>query len=653
MALTPTLKLCEVSLQSNKVLFNNTKSFVVISFTMMSFILATLIIFWIQSVHVSEERLQEVIKEQEELKLINKMREISYKRSMSILRMAIMDDVIDRSDEFNDFRFLASDFLSSRDRLLKDYLSENQYKEWLVAREHIKKSQTLQNSIAREFMSGNEENGKRLILNSGFNVQYNTRSALEDLAITTENEIKHVTEDAIIYGKNIYVLIFLLTAVAIGIGIVIARYVIQKTAKYEASIIDTSVNVRRLYSLSAETGLTIEQQVQRMLTMGCEMLGMKEGYINKFESNSQEFVVINACLNDEYVKPGNRVNIKDSLCGFTYSTDHTLAINDVSESEFREFCVAEDRAVNAYIATSFIIKGNKYGTLSFASDRSRQACFSNADIDLIKLMASWISFALERSMDNQALIKLKDRAEQANNAKSEFLGNMSHELRTPMHAILSYANFGVKRFNKVTDEKKLSYFSKIQNSANNLLGLLNNILDLAKLESGKLEMEKNTCNFYMLVMEVFDEVKSLCEEKNIKLILNEKCADVQVSIDSERIKQVMMNLVGNAIKFSPDNSSVLADFDVLDDSLTFKISDQGPGIPVDEIHGIFDKFIQSSKTKTGAGGTGLGLSICRQIIAAHHGEIWANNISAGGAVFYFSIPVSSFEDNIDITYNYA
>ena len=229
----------------------------------------------------------------------------------------------------------------------------------------------------------------------------------------------------------------------------------------------------------------------------------------------------------------------------------------------------------------------------------------------------------------------------ANQAKSEFLANMSHELRTPLHSILSFASFGTKKTcANAKPEKLLDYFNRIKNSGKTLLELLNDLLDLAKLESGKAMFAFEPSDLGILVRTVTNELDTLLSERNLSIRHERSKFDGKVTLDAERIKQVLRNLLNNAIKFSPEGGTIDVSVCCVAGSVRVSVCDQGPGIPQDELEAVFDKFIQSSKTKTGAGGTGLGLAICLKIVTAHKGRIWAQNRPGGGAVFSFEIPLS-------------
>ena len=279
---------------------------------------------------------------------------------------------------------------------------------------------------------------------------------------------------------------------------------------------------------------------------------------------------------------------------------------------------------------------DEIGHLVRAYERMREAV-QQRDRDLRCFNDTLQKQVEERTKD---LETAKEAAETANQAKSEFLANMSHELRTPLHGILSFASFGMTRYDRISPEKILEYFSQVSQSGKILLALLNDLLDLAKLESGKMNFVFKRDDLHILTTNVIDEFNSLVSEQKLKIgykNVNLSCPVLEV--DANKIKQVLRNLLSNAVKFSPPKSTIEVTLEHKDDWVQISVKDYGVGIPNRELETVFDKFIQSSKTKTGAGGTGLGLSISREIVTAHKGRIWAENSHDGGAIFRFEIPV--------------
>jgi signal transduction histidine kinase len=254
---------------------------------------------------------------------------------------------------------------------------------------------------------------------------------------------------------------------------------------------------------------------------------------------------------------------------------------------------------------------------------------------LEKQNASLEATVLSRTRE---LLEAKDAAEFANNAKSEFLSNMSHELRTPLHGILSFARFGRKRITTCGSDKLLQYFEKIESCSNTLLHLVNQLLDLAKLESGTTNLDKKYCVLQCIIRRVIEEFNAYAEERNVVIRLYTNEESTATWMDEQRIAQVVRNIVSNALKVSPAGASVSVRVLAEKDVIGMEVRDQGPGIPADELKVVFEKFVQSSRMKTGAGGTGLGLAICHETVALHGGNIWAENVEPNGASITFNLP---------------
>lgn len=273
-----------------------------------------------------------------------------------------------------------------------------------------------------------------------------------------------------------------------------------------------------------------------------------------------------------------------------------------------------------------------------------------AQVNLHKTLWGNESVVIATLRDITLQIEAKEAALAANRAKSEFLANMSHELRTPMHGILGYARLGFKRSEKLSREKLNEYFTLIHESGYRLMGLLDNLLDFSKLEVGKMKYSMRMCDLLLCIHEVIIELTPMAMEKNLHFSIYGDEKVIVVYCDPDKIMQVFRNLLFNAIKFSYEDGVISIHCEKVAESdgnsrQNVMISNYGIPIPAEELESIFGEFIQSSKTKTGAGGTGLGLAISRQILCDHCCSITASTGDDGATIFQFTLPRTKTQAN--------
>lgn len=235
----------------------------------------------------------------------------------------------------------------------------------------------------------------------------------------------------------------------------------------------------------------------------------------------------------------------------------------------------------------------------------------------------------------------KLRAEAANRAKSEFLTNMSHELRSPLHSILGFTKLLEDDSPDLNQADAGRMLMRIRQGAETLLHLVNDLLDSARIETGGFALDHAPIDLVQIVESVLPEFATAANEKRIRI--EPRLPDsAPLRGDPLRLGQALRNVIANALRFAPDATRIELQVTAPDAAhWQISIADQGPGIPATEIDSIFERFTQSSRTKTGSGGTGLGLPITRGIITLHGGHVWAENRAERGAVFHIRLPVEA------------
>ena len=251
-------------------------------------------------------------------------------------------------------------------------------------------------------------------------------------------------------------------------------------------------------------------------------------------------------------------------------------------------------------------------------------------------------------LDLTEFLAARDQAEDASRSKSEFVANISHELRTPLQTILGFSELGMSRGRHQTT--LASMFSDIHDAGQRMLVLVNDLLDIAKIESTVGAFHFERADVRDLIEDVAAELELQLYKKRQGLGLQLGRAPLVAKVDPTRLQQVVRNVLGNAMKFSPEDSIIDIAADNPDDNtIRIQIRDRGPGIPPAELDAVFQAFVQSSQTRDGSGGTGLGLAICRKIITAHGGSIHATNAPGGGTIFHISLPTAGYTDTMPAT----
>jgi len=315
-----------------------------------------------------------------------------------------------------------------------------------------------------------------------------------------------------------------------------------------------------------------------------------------------------------------------------------LLIPDLMKRESNPLrAAAIEAGFRAALIVPLLSSDGPLGTLVL--QRRRPGEFPEAIVSLMQSFADQSAIALENARLFEEIAQKSRELEIASQHKSQFVANMSHELRTPLAAILGYAELMQEGFYEPLGQKSLDALTRIRSNGKHLLGLINTILDIAKIESGQFTLNVAEYALENVVETVRSATESLAQSKKLALkTVVAKPLPIGVG-DEQRLTQVLLNLVGNAIKFT-DVGEVRVTVKAVDGHFNVSVADTGPGIPMEHQARIFEQFHQVDSSDTKAkGGTGLGLAIAKQIVEIHGGRIWVQSTVGKGSTFHLQIPM--------------
>jgi signal transduction histidine kinase/DNA-binding response OmpR family regulator len=237
-----------------------------------------------------------------------------------------------------------------------------------------------------------------------------------------------------------------------------------------------------------------------------------------------------------------------------------------------------------------------------------------------------------------SVVRAKEEVERASKFKDQFLSTMSHELRTPLNAVLGFSDLLADERYGTLNDRQQRYVSHIHSGGKHLLKLISDILDLSKIEAGRMELTREDVTVASAFVEVISALYPLAEKKS-QALLQQVDPNLRVHADAMRFKQVLMNLVGNAIKFTPDGGRIELAARKVDDQVKIEVRDNGPGIPPEQQQRIFEAFFRLTETGSATEGTGLGLAITARLVELHGSKLGIESQPGEGTCFYFSLPL--------------
>lgn len=395
-----------------------------------------------------------------------------------------------------------------------------------------------------------------------------------------------------------------------------------------------------LNDLSSSYDLDYSELIEKAIREVCLFYEMELGILSNIDGEDYVIRYVVSINEAPPFEKHDKFVLGDTFCEITNEAQEIVAINNAGLSQHKNHRCYELMGLESYLGSPINIGKEKYGTLSLSSKAARALPFDNYDKEFFEVFARWVGAILERRNYEKLLLAAKENAENASKAKANFLSTMSHEIRTPLNAIIGMTHILMQDSPK---KNQLENLNILKFSGENLLVLVNDVLDINKIESGKLLLEQSDFNLKELLESIRSALIYSIEEKGLesKIHYDSDLPEIMTG-DSMRIAQVLNNLLSNAIKFTRQGTiSILAENRGIEEGMVkvyLEVQDSGIGISQKELDKIFQRFTQAkSSTSREYGGSGLGLSIVKGLLELMDSEIHVESSTDNGSKFYFEL----------------
>jgi signal transduction histidine kinase/CheY-like chemotaxis protein len=404
-------------------------------------------------------------------------------------------------------------------------------------------------------------------------------------------------------------------------------------------------------SQAVSSSLDLDYVLTTIVSRAVELSGADGGSIFEFEQSTEEFL-LRACsgTSEELVEAMQAIPIRlgETFVGRMATAGEVRQAADLDrEPPDPHIALLRRHGWRSIVALPLQREDEIIGALVVRS--KVRGAIPAQTVDLLATLANQSAVAIHNARLYRELETKTRQLEVASGHKSEFLANMSHELRTPLNAVIGFSDVLLERMFGELNARQEEYVRDIRNSGRHLLELINDILDLSKVEAGRMELERGPVSLPDLLAEGVAMVRDRADHHLISLALDVAAGVGTVLADELRLKQVILNLLTNAVKFTLDHGSVVVTARLVADEAHVSVRDTGIGIADAEQERIFEAFqVGGRATRTSTEGTGLGLTLSRRIIDLHGGRLWIESTLGVGSTFSFAIPLSlSPETRVD------
>ena len=388
--------------------------------------------------------------------------------------------------------------------------------------------------------------------------------------------------------------------------------------------------------------LDLEMVLTTIVSRAVQLSGLDGGVVFEYDQGAEEFV--QRVATDTVLAQARRttrIRKGEGVLGRTAITLEPVQVPDITvpgayEGRAREALI--ESGVRAILAVPMVREGQLIGCLGVT--RNRPGEFQAETIEMLRTFATQSALAIQNARLFHEIADKSRQLEAASQHKSEFLANMSHELRTPLNAILGFSEVLAQGMFGAVNEKQTEYLHDILESGRHLLSLINDILDLSKIEAGRMELELSEFDLPQAIQNALTLVRERALRRGIALQHRIDPRLASIRADERKVKQVLLNLLSNAIKFTPEGGRIEVRAAPKDELVQVSVADTGIGIAAEDLETVFEEFRQVGTADKKAEGTGLGLALAKKFVELHGGRIWIESEVGRGSTFTFTLPVA-------------
>jgi signal transduction histidine kinase/ligand-binding sensor domain-containing protein len=419
--------------------------------------------------------------------------------------------------------------------------------------------------------------------------------------------------------------------------------VLDRTEEIRAKARELETVDRIVEAINREVGL--ENVLKSILEQGMQLFpNAEKGVFLMFDHETRRTEVISVSGYDPELFRGISLSFEEAMSRYSERAEQIgHGVYLIKSDDFRHLAAASKTRhlpVPKAMLTMEVMLGGRMEGFLILDNFTDENAFGRSDLQKLSRVREHAVSAIGKARIQRELEIKNDQAEEANRAKSIFLANMSHELRTPMNAIIGFSEILVERLQDRVEPKYTGFLRSILQSGQHLLAIINDILDISKVEAGKMDIVPEVFPVGAAIESVRQVMKGLSAKKRITLEVELAEGVRDIETDHAKFEQILYNLISNAVKFSRPNSAVVIRASVQGEMLAVSVTDHGIGIAPEHQAVIFDEFRQIETTVSRSyGGTGLGLSLVKKFVEVQRGKVWVESVSGVGSTFTFTLPL--------------